>query len=105
MSVHLIKLCVGVETVDELARWQAGRLKELKKKKRPLVLMHVTRQTPKRAEELGKTDLRKAGFASVDYVAVRDAESLAPFASLGRPARILAAAKVGNTRLIDNMAV
>ena len=52
MSVHLIKLCVGVETVDELARWQAGRLKELKKKKRPLVLMHVTRQTPKRAEEL-----------------------------------------------------
>ena len=52
MSVNLIKLCVGVETVDELARWQAGRLKELKKKKRPLVLMHVTRQTPKRAEEL-----------------------------------------------------
>ena len=52
MSVHLIKLCVGVETVDELARWQAGRIKELKKKKRPLVLMHVTRQTPKRAEEL-----------------------------------------------------
>ncbi len=52
MSVHLIKLCVGVETVDELARWQAARIKELKKKKRPLVLMHVTRQTPKRADEL-----------------------------------------------------
>jgi len=50
--MHLIKLCVGVDTVQELADWQAGRLKELKKKKRPLVLMHVTRQTPKRADEL-----------------------------------------------------
>jgi hypothetical protein len=52
MSLHLIKLCVGVDSLEELAAWQKGRLKELKKKKRPLVLMHVTRQTPKRAEEL-----------------------------------------------------
>ena len=52
MTLHLIKLCVGVESVEELAQWQAGRLKELKKKKRPLVLMHVTRMTPKRADEL-----------------------------------------------------
>lgn len=52
MTVHLIKLCVGVDTVQDLAEWQAGRLKELKKKKRPPVLMHVTRMTPKRADEL-----------------------------------------------------
>jgi hypothetical protein len=52
MTVHLIKLCVGVDSLEELAAWQQGRLRELKKKKRPLVLMHVTRQTPKRAEEL-----------------------------------------------------
>ena len=52
MSLNLIKLCVGVDSVQELAAWQKGRLRELKKKKRPLVLMHVTRQTPKRAEEL-----------------------------------------------------
>lgn len=52
MSLHLIKLCVGVDSVAELAEWQAGRLKELKKKKRPPVLMHVTRMTPKRGEEL-----------------------------------------------------
>ena len=52
MSLNLIKLCVGVDSVQELATWQKGRLRELKKKKRPLVLMHVTRQTPKRAEEL-----------------------------------------------------
>ena len=49
--------------------------------------------------------LLKAGFGSVDYVAVRDAQSLAKIGDLSSPARILAAAKVGTTRLIDNMAV
>jgi hypothetical protein len=52
VTLHLIKLCVGVDSVEELATWQKGRLRELKRKKRPPVLMHVTRQTPKRAEEL-----------------------------------------------------
>jgi hypothetical protein len=52
VTIHLIKLCVGVETLEELAQWQKGRLAELKKKKKPLELMHVTRQTPKRVEEL-----------------------------------------------------
>lgn len=46
-----------------------------------------------------------AGFTSVDYIAIRDAESLAPIADISRPARILAAAWLGKTRLIDNMAV
>jgi len=46
-----------------------------------------------------------AGFSHVDYVAIRDAESLDHIAHLERPARILAAAKIGKTRLIDNMAV
>lgn len=46
-----------------------------------------------------------AGFTSVDYIAIRDAESLAPITDLSRPARILAAAWLGKTRLIDNMAV
>jgi pantoate--beta-alanine ligase len=38
-------------------------------------------------------------------VAVRDAETLAPIETLTRPARVLAAAKLGTTRLIDNIAV
>jgi pantoate--beta-alanine ligase len=46
-----------------------------------------------------------AGFTSVDYIAIRNAETLAPISDLARPARILAAAWLGKTRLIDNMAV
>jgi pantoate--beta-alanine ligase len=57
------------------------------------------------AEEAGRSGLLEAGFNSVDYVAARDAATLAPLAALDRPARLLAAAKVGNTRLIDNLAV
>jgi hypothetical protein len=52
VTLHLIKLCVGVETLEELAAWQKGRIAELKKKKKPLELVHATRQTPKRADEL-----------------------------------------------------
>jgi pantoate--beta-alanine ligase len=57
------------------------------------------------AERFGKSDLLAAGFSSVDYVAIRDAETLEPIADLTRPARVLAAAKIGATRLIDNMAL
>lgn len=49
--------------------------------------------------------LWRAGFSHVDYVAIRDATDLGHIATLERPARILAAAKVGKTRLIDNMAI
>ena len=50
--------------------------------------------------------LREAGFDRVDYVAVVDAETLAPLPRVGaRPARVLAAARLGRTRLIDNVPV
>jgi pantoate--beta-alanine ligase len=49
--------------------------------------------------------LWKAGFSQVDYVAIRDAATLDHITTLERPARILAAAKIGKTRLIDNMSV
>jgi pantoate--beta-alanine ligase len=56
-------------------------------------------------EAAARAALLEAGFNSVDYVAVRDADTLAAISNLERPARILAAAKIGGTRLIDNMAV
>lgn len=52
MTVHLIKLCVGADDIADLATWQAARLAEKKKLKQPQVLAHVTRMTPKRADEL-----------------------------------------------------
>jgi pantoate--beta-alanine ligase len=48
--------------------------------------------------------LLAAGFAKIDYIEVRDAETLAPFVpGSGRPGRVLAAAWLGKTRLIDNV--
>jgi pantoate--beta-alanine ligase len=49
--------------------------------------------------------LLKAGFSSVDYVAFCDPDSLAPLETFDGRGRILAAARLGKTRLIDNMAV
>ncbi|TAN77802.1 MAG: pantoate--beta-alanine ligase, partial [Magnetospirillum sp.] len=49
--------------------------------------------------------LLKAGFTSVDYMEVRDAGTLAPVDTLDRPVRILVAARLGKTRLIDNIGV
>ena len=50
--------------------------------------------------------LLAGGFSGVDYVELADAESLEPLGQLGpRPARLFVAARIGGTRLIDNMAV
>ncbi len=57
------------------------------------------------AEAEASRHVLAAGFTSVDYIAIRDAETLARVADLSKPARILAAAWLGKTRLIDNMAV
>lgn len=50
--------------------------------------------------------LLAAGFASVDYAEVREADSLAAVPVLGETrSRLFVAARIGGTRLIDNMAV
>jgi pantoate--beta-alanine ligase len=56
------------------------------------------------AEAEAARHLTAAGFTVVDYVAIRDADTLAPVTDVAN-ARILAAAWLGKTRLIDNMAV
>jgi len=61
---------------------------------------------PRAAEAEGAAALVAAGFDAVDYVEVCDAETLEPLpAGAARPGRVLAAARVGTTRLIDNRAV
>jgi pantoate--beta-alanine ligase len=57
------------------------------------------------ALERARTRLAEAGFDPIDYVELRDAETLAPVEALDRPARLLAAARIGRTRLIDNLPV
>jgi hypothetical protein len=52
MTVHLIKLCVGVETIAELAEWQAERLERLAREGRTPELCHRTLQTPRRRDEV-----------------------------------------------------
>lgn len=49
--------------------------------------------------------LREVGFDPIDYVALVDAATLEPVERLEGPARLIAAAKLGRTRLIDNLPI
>jgi pantoate--beta-alanine ligase len=54
---------------------------------------------------MAKKEIEKAGF-TVDYVEARHAETLAPVTDAHHgPVRLLVAARIGGTRLIDNVAV
>lgn len=52
-----------------------------------------------------RAEIVAGGFAAVDYISLADAQTLNPIEVLSVPARLLAAARIGNTRLIDNIAV
>ena len=52
MPLHLIKLCVGCDSVKDLEAWIRMRLKERKKRGLPREHLHTTRMVPKRGEEL-----------------------------------------------------
>jgi hypothetical protein len=52
MALHLIKLCVGCDSVEDLVEWIEYRLKEKKKAGEPPEHHHVTRMVPKRIAEL-----------------------------------------------------
>jgi pantoate--beta-alanine ligase len=52
-----------------------------------------------------RSKLESAGFDPIDYVALCDSATLLPVNALDGPARLLAAARIGRTRLIDNVEV
>ncbi len=51
-KLHLVKLCVGVERVEELAFWQEGRAAERRAAGEDDRPRHVTRMWPRRADEI-----------------------------------------------------
>jgi hypothetical protein len=52
MTLHLVKLCVGCDSIEDLTAWQRQRLKDMKKNGGKPRLFHRTFQTPKRTAEL-----------------------------------------------------
>ncbi len=46
MTFHIIKLCVGADSIEDLGRWQKGRLKTVGE------IAHTTRMAPKRRDEV-----------------------------------------------------
>lgn len=55
--------------------------------------------------EAGKARLLAAGFSSIDYLRVCAADTLRPLEVVTGPARVFVAARLGKTRLIDNMPI
>ena len=52
MPLHLIKLCVGCDSVAELAGWIKQRIKQKKARGEKPEHIHTTRMMPKRTDEL-----------------------------------------------------
>ena len=84
-------------------RERAGRLN--------VILAELAREIrsgqPLEPAQMAARERAEAVFDSVDYIEVRDADTLEPIVAerVSGPARVLAAVRVGKTRLIDNMAV
>jgi len=51
-TLHLIKLCVGTDSIDDLRKWQSRRSAERLATGQDPRPRHITRMWPKRAEEL-----------------------------------------------------
>lgn len=52
MTLHLVKLCVGAESIEDLDAWIARRQAERKAKGEAAEHIHTTRMIPRRAGEL-----------------------------------------------------
>ena len=52
MTVHIVKMAVGIESVDHLIDVQTERLRQAQEAGGAGVLRHLTRNTPRRSEEV-----------------------------------------------------
>ena len=52
MSLHLLKLCVGCDSIADLEEWIAVRRAEAARQGRPHEQAHITRMVPKRGDEI-----------------------------------------------------
>ena len=74
MTVHLVKLCVGIDSIEHLAEFRALRRIEQAKKGEPDESRHVTRMWPRRADEIldgGSLYWVIKGFISVRQAILR----------------------------------
>jgi pantoate--beta-alanine ligase len=86
---------------EEERKTAAGLYKFLNVYKAKLMAGQGVQVTTAKAQKI----LLENGFTSVDYVELRDAETLKPIDEIKKPARLLAAAYLGTTRLIDNVEI
>jgi hypothetical protein len=52
MTIHLVKIAVGIESVEHLKEVQIERLRKAREKNGSAALRHLTRNPPKRADEV-----------------------------------------------------
>jgi hypothetical protein len=52
MTVHLIKLCVGCDSIEDLAEWIEARVRERRRRHLRPEHHHITRMVPKRSADL-----------------------------------------------------
>jgi pantoate--beta-alanine ligase len=111
LAVHI----VGFPTVrdaDGLALSSRNAYLTADERRRALALPHSLEHARNRiadgepvaaALEQAKQALRDAGFSKIDYLALVDSDTLEPVDAPGPNQRLIAAATIGRTRLIDNI--
>jgi pantoate--beta-alanine ligase len=107
-----LQFCSTVREADGLAMSSRNRYLSTEQRQQATALWQALRRARELADA-GETDcglleqaardtLQRAGIDRLDYVALRDADTLVPLTMLRDPAVLLIAAHVGSTRLIDN---
>ena len=103
MTLHLIKLCVGCDSIQDLEDWIKQRLREKRKRGEKAEHIHRTRMMPKRADELtdGAVDVAwfRSAYERLGAANWKKVDAAAKFACAGSGharARLFADAMLGN---------